>query len=57
MSRDELEKLRSLVIDLGWDCQSMTTSGIHYYNQICIMLDLEPYEMPNYDYCDITKGE
>jgi hypothetical protein len=44
MNREELEKLRTLIIDLGWDCQRMSNSGIETYNEICTILDLETYE-------------
>ena len=55
MTNKEIDKLKDLVMDLGWDCQSMTRSGVFYYNEICVLLDLEPYERPNDLYCDISE--
>lgn len=38
-----IELLKELVLDLGWDCQRMSSSGIETYNEICNLLNLEPY--------------
>ena len=43
MSNKNYEKLRELVLDLGWDCQRMSSSGIETYNAICRMLNIEEY--------------
>lgn len=45
----ELDRLRDLILDLGWDCQVMTRSGIATYNKICRILDVEEYT----DTCDM----
>lgn len=40
----KVEQLRELVLDLGWDCQRMSQSGIETYNDICKLLNIEEYE-------------
>jgi hypothetical protein len=43
MKDKDMELLKELVLDLGWDCQRMSSSGIETYNEICNLLNLEPY--------------
>jgi hypothetical protein len=38
------KKLTDLVLDLGWDCQRMSQSGVETYNAICRILDIEEYQ-------------
>ena len=38
------KKLTNLVLDLGWDCQRMSQSGIATYNAICGALNIEEYK-------------
>jgi hypothetical protein len=45
-------KLTNLVLDLGWDCQRMSCSGIETYNAICKVLNIEEYKE---DYVDETQ--
>ena len=44
MKDKDMELLKELVLDLGWDCQRMSSSGIETYNEICNLLNLEPYQ-------------
>lgn len=44
MKDKDMELLKELVLDLGWDCQRMSSSGIETYNEICNLLNLEPYK-------------
>ena len=37
-------KLTDLVLDLGWDCQRMSQSGLATYNAICRTLKIEEYK-------------
>ena len=37
------KKLTNLVLDLGWDCQRMSQSGIKTYNRLCKLLNIEEY--------------
>ena len=37
-------KLTNLVLDLGWDCQRMSGSGLSTYNAICRTLNIEEYK-------------
>jgi hypothetical protein len=37
------KKLTNLVLDLGWDCQRMSQSGIETYNRLCKILNIEEY--------------
>jgi len=37
-------KLTNLVLELGWDCQRMSGSGISTYNAICRALNIEEYK-------------
>ena len=37
-------KLTDLVLDLGWDCQCMSQSGLATYNAICRILNIEEYK-------------
>jgi len=37
-------KLTNLVLDLGWDCQRMSQSGLATYNAICRALNIEEYK-------------
>ena len=37
-------RLTELVLDLGWDCQRMSSSGIETYNAICRALNIEEYK-------------
>jgi hypothetical protein len=39
----ELDHLRDLILDLGWECQRMSSSGVEEYNEICRILDIEEY--------------
>ena len=39
----ELDRLRDLILDLGWECQRMSSSGVEEYNEICRILDIEEY--------------
>jgi hypothetical protein len=45
------KKLIDLVLDLGWDCQRMSGSGLSTYNDICRILNIEGY------YEDFTEEE
>ncbi len=38
MSKSQLEKIKSLVDDLGWDFQSMTRCGRATYRELCLLL-------------------
>ena len=46
--KDEANALRrelfTLVLDLGWDCQQMSQSGLATYNAICRTLNIEEYK-------------
>ena len=37
-------KLTDMVLDLGWDCQQMSQSGLATYNAICRTLNIEEYK-------------
>ena len=37
-------KLTDMVLDLGWDCQCMSGSGLATYNAICRALNIEEYK-------------
>jgi hypothetical protein len=37
-------KLTNLVLDLNWDCQRMSQSGLATYNAICRALNIEEYK-------------
>ena len=37
-------KLTDMVLDLGWDCQRMSQSGLATYNTICRTLNIEEYK-------------
>ena len=37
-------KLTDMVLDLGWDCQRMSQSGLATYNAICRTLNIEEYK-------------
>ena len=37
-------KLTNLVLELGWDCQRMSGSGVSTYNAICRTLNIEEYK-------------
>jgi len=37
-------KLTDMVLDLGWDCQCMSQSGLATYNAICRTLNIEEYK-------------
>ena len=37
-------KLTNLVLELGWDCQRMSGSGLSTYNAICRTLNIEEYK-------------
>jgi hypothetical protein len=37
------KKLTNLVLELGWDCQRMSGSGLYTYNDICRILNIEEY--------------
>ena len=37
------KKLIDLVLELGWDCQRMSGSGLSTYNDICRILNIEEY--------------
>ena len=43
MKSNTVEQIRDLVLDLGWDCQRMSQSGIETYNRLCKLLNIEPY--------------
>jgi hypothetical protein len=43
MKSNTVEQIRDLVLDLGWDCQRMSQSGIETYNRLCKILNIEPY--------------
>jgi len=38
------KKLTNLVLELGWDCQRMSGSGLSTYNAICRALKIEEYK-------------
>jgi hypothetical protein len=44
MSKKDIEKIKELMIDLSFDCQRMSQSGLETYNELCILLDLETME-------------
>jgi len=48
------KKLTNLVLDLGWDCQRMSCSGLETYNAICRALNIEEYKE---DYEDESQGK
>ena len=37
-------KLTNLILELGWDCQRMSGSGLSTYNAICRALNIEEYK-------------
>jgi len=37
-------KLTDMILDLGWDCQRMSQSGLATYNAICRTLNIEEYK-------------
>ena len=37
-------KLTDMVLDLSWDCQRMSQSGLATYNAICRTLNIEEYK-------------
>ena len=41
MSKSQLEKVKSLVDDLGWDFQPMTKGGRDTYKELCLLLGWE----------------
>ena len=43
MKSNTIEQIRDLVMDLGWDCQRMSQSGIETYNRLCKILNVEEY--------------
>jgi hypothetical protein len=43
MKSNTVEQIRDLVLDLGWDCQRMSQSGIETYNRLCKILNIEEY--------------
>lgn len=38
--QNELKELRKLVNNLGWDTDRFSSSGTHYYREICKILNL-----------------
>lgn len=44
MSPAKLKKLQDKVLDLGWDCQRMSSSGVETYNEICDLINIERYK-------------
>ena len=57
MKQLDLEVLKGLITDLGWDCNRMSTSGIETYNEICKLLDIDEVPDDNILYCDISERD
>ena len=55
MNKIDIEKLKDLVLDLGWDCQRMSKSGVEIYNEICQLLDIDEVPDDNTFYCDVSE--
>lgn len=55
MKQYDIEKIKSLVLDLGWDCQRMSRSGVEIYNEICQLLDIDEVPDDNTFYCDVSE--
>ena len=44
LDKTKLNKVQNLILDLGWDCQRMSQSGVASYNKLCKQFNIETYE-------------
>jgi hypothetical protein len=38
----KVEKAKTLIFNMGWDYDRMSQSGQQYYNELCLLLNIEP---------------
>lgn len=44
LDKTKLDEVQDLILDLGWECQRMSQSGVTSYNNLCDQFNIETYE-------------
>jgi len=44
INKQKLNEVQELILDLGWECQRMSQSGVISYNKLCDHFNIEHYE-------------
>ena len=54
MDKNKIALLQSLIDDLSFDFERLSGSGQETYNDLCILVGLEPLTDDRHAYCDVS---